>query len=167
MNIAVITGSSGLIGGESVEYLADKFDLIIGIDNNLRSYFFGKDANTDWNKNRLLEKYENFKSHPIDIRNYGDLEKLFNTYTKDIRLIIHTAAQPSHDWAALEPHTDFTINANGTLNLLELTRLNCSDAVFIFTSTNKSSDRTILPQFSKFLCYSAPMSVRTGKYNSC
>jgi CDP-paratose 2-epimerase len=137
MNIAIVTGSSGLIGGESVEFFHDKFDLIIGIDNNLRSYFFGADGSTDWNKNRLIEKFKNFKHHSADIRDYTALEIIFKEYSKDIKLIVHAAAQPSHDWAAKEPLTDFGVNALGTLNLLELTRLYCSDAVFIFTSTNK------------------------------
>ena len=137
MTIAIVTGSSGLIGGESVEFLADKFDLIIGIDNNLRSYFFGPEGSTEWNRNRLEEKFSNFKSHHADIRDHKALEPFFLKYGKDIKLIIHTAAQPSHDWAAKEPLTDFTVNANGTLNMLELTRLNCPEAVFIFTSTNK------------------------------
>jgi CDP-paratose 2-epimerase len=137
MKIAIITGSSGLIGGESVEFFHDKFDKIIGVDNNLRSYFFGADGSTIWNKNRLEEKYPNFETRNIDIRNYGDLESLFSEFGNDISMIVHTAAQPSHDWAAKEPLTDFGVNATGTLNLLELTRQHCQNAVFIFTSTNK------------------------------
>lgn len=137
MKIAIVTGSSGLIGGESVDFLASKFDKVIGIDNNLRSYFFGKNASTNWNRDRLRERHTNFESQEIDIREYGQLEKLFLEYGSDIDLIVHTAAQPSHDWAAKEPLTDFGVNAMGTLNLLELTRLHCPEAVFIFTSTNK------------------------------
>jgi len=140
MTVAFVTGSSGLIGGESVEFLADKFDRVIGIDNNLRSYFFGKEGNTEWNRSRLSQKYKNFISHPVDIRSYNDVEKLFKTYGTDVKLVIHAAAQPSHDWAAKEPLTDFSVNATGTINLLELTRLNCPDAVFILTSTNKVYD---------------------------
>jgi CDP-paratose 2-epimerase len=112
-------------------------DLIIGIDNDLRAYFFGKDASNELNRNELKRIIPNYLHHSLDIRNYGDLENIFAKYNADIKLIIHTAAQPSHDWAAREPITDFTINANGTLNLLELTRLYCPGAVFIFTSTNK------------------------------
>ncbi len=137
MNIALVTGAAGLIGSESVAFFAHRFDLVIGIDNNLRQYFFGQEASTEWNKNRIEEQFANYKHKNIDIRNYGKLEKLFKKYGSDIKLIIHTAAQPSHDWAAKEPLTDFTVNANGTLNLLELTRLHCENAVFIFTSTNK------------------------------
>lgn len=137
MNIAVITGSGGLIGSEAAGFISDKFDLIIGIDNDMRKFFFGEEASTEWNKRRLTEKFNNYKHYNIDIRNFDDLSKLFKSYEKDIKLIIHAAAQPSHDWAAKEPITDFSINANGTLNLLECTRINCPEAVFIFTSTNK------------------------------
>lgn len=137
MTIAIVTGSAGLIGSESVRFFSDKFDVIIGIDNDQRAYFFGQDASTEWCKTQLEENISNYKHYNLDIRNYADLETVFKEYNADIKLIIHTAAQPSHDWAAKEPITDFTINANGTLNLLELTRLNAPDAVFIYTSTNK------------------------------
>ena len=137
MNIALITGSAGLIGSESVEFFTSKFDKIIGIDNNLRSYFFGADASTDWNRLRIESTVPNYTHYHADIRNYSELEKIFQEYGKDIKLIVHTAAQPSHDWAAKEPLTDFGVNATGTLHLLELTRLHCGEAVFIFTSTNK------------------------------
>ncbi len=137
MSIAIITGSSGLIGGEAVDFFSSKFDNVIGIDNNMRAYYFGNDSSTLWNKTRLEKKYTNFSSENIDIRNYEVLEKLFKKYNSSIKLIVHTAAQPSHDWAAKDPITDFSVNATGTINLLELTRLYCSNAVFIFTSTNK------------------------------
>lgn len=137
MNIAVVTGANGLIGSESVAFLADKMDLVIGIDNDQRAYFFGPSASTRWNRSVLESKYSNYRQHNYDIRDYADLQKVFLEYGKDIKIVVHTAAQPSHDWAAKEPITDFTINANGTLNLLELTRLHCPKAVFIFTSTNK------------------------------
>lgn len=137
MNIAIVTGSGGLIGSESVSFLADKMDLIVGIDNDQRAYFFGADASTKWNKERLEGQFSNYKHYALDIRDYAGLQKIFEEYKTDIKLIVHTAAQPSHDWAAKEPLTDFTINANGTLNFLELTRQHCPEAVFIFTSTNK------------------------------
>jgi CDP-paratose 2-epimerase len=137
MNVAIITGSAGLIGSECVSFLAAKMDVIVGIDNDQRSYFFGSDASTKWNRNRLEDQYDNYVHYESDIRNYNSLEQIFSQYSTDIKLIIHTAAQPSHDWAAREPLTDFTINANGTLNLLELTRQYCPASVFIFTSTNK------------------------------
>jgi CDP-paratose 2-epimerase len=137
MNVAIITGSAGLIGSEAVAFFAGKFDKIIGIDNNLRQYFFGSDGNTSWNKNRLEESFANYEHHSADIRKVEELKTVFEKYKSDIRLIIHAAAQPSHDWAAREPFTDFSINANGTLNMLEMCREYCPKAVFIFTSTNK------------------------------
>lgn len=137
MNVALVTGSGGLIGGESVEFFADKFDLVVGIDNDMRAYFFGEGSSTAWNRNRLSEKFSNYRHYSADIRNVEDLRKIFAEYNADIKLVVHTAAQPSHDWAAKEPFTDFTVNANGTLNLLELTRQYAPTAVFIFTSTNK------------------------------
>lgn len=137
MKIALVTGSAGLIGSESVEFLSTRFDKIIGIDNNLRQYFFGKEASTEWNEKRLENTFGNYIHYNADIRDTAALEKIFKEYGTDISLIIHTAAQPSHDWAAKEPFTDFTVNANGTLNMLEMTRLHCPKAVFIFTSTNK------------------------------
>lgn len=137
MKIALITGAGGLIGSESVSFFADKFDLIIGVDNNMREYFFGKSASTQWNVERLQETFPNYVHYDVDIRDYGAMEQIFDKYSSDISLIVHTAAQPSHDWAAKEPLTDFTVNANGTMNMLELTRQYCPESVFIFTSTNK------------------------------
>ncbi|HVD98318.1 MAG TPA: NAD-dependent epimerase/dehydratase family protein [Cytophagaceae bacterium] len=137
MNIALITGSAGLIGSEAVAFFSDKFDLIVGVDNDMRQYFFGSNASTNWNRQRLESNYKNYTHHSLDIRDQQALDKLFNQYGKDIKLVLHTAAQPSHDWAAKEPFTDFTVNANGTLNMLEMTRIYCPEAVFIFTSTNK------------------------------
>ena len=137
MAVAIVTGSAGLIGSESVSFLADKFDLIVGIDNNLRQYFFGSDGSTEWNKQRIEDAYSNYRHYNVDIRDIKALERVFEEYKNDIKLIIHTAAQPSHDWAAKEPLTDFSVNATGTLHLLELTRKHCANAVFVFTSTNK------------------------------
>ena len=137
MNIAIITGSAGLIGSEAVKFFSDKFDLVVGIDNNLRQYFFGKEGSSDWNRRRLEKGFRNYRHHSADIRDLAALEGIFAEYSTDIRLVLHTAAQPSHDWAAKEPFTDFTVNANGTLNMLEMTRKYCPEAVFIFTSTNK------------------------------
>jgi CDP-paratose 2-epimerase len=137
MKIAIVTGSAGLIGSESVAFFSDKFDLVVGIDNNLREYFFGAEASTAWNKNRLEEQYKNYRHYNADIRSEEEIGRIFHKYGKDIALVVHTAAQPSHDWAAKEPFTDFTVNANGTLVMLEMTRQHCPEAVFIFTSTNK------------------------------
>jgi CDP-paratose 2-epimerase len=137
MRICLITGSGGLIGSEAAEFFAGHFDKIIGIDNDMRAYFFGEGASTSWNVSRLSGKLENYEHFNIDIRDFVKLEELFAKYGSDIKLVLHTAAQPSHDWAAKEPFTDFTVNANGTLNALEATKRYCPDAVFIFTSTNK------------------------------
>lgn len=137
MKIALITGASGLIGSESVNFFKDKFDKIIGIDNNMRSYFFGQNASTEGTRNKIIDSVPNYEHYDIDIRTYESLEIVFKKYGEQIKLIIHTAAQPSHDWAAKEPFTDFGVNAMGTLNMLELTRQNCPQATFIFTSTNK------------------------------
>ncbi|MFN6471078.1 MAG: NAD-dependent epimerase/dehydratase family protein [Nostoc sp. SerVER01] len=138
MTIVVVTGSAGLIGSESVRFFCERGFVVVGIDNNMRQVFFGENASTEWNRDLLLKDYgEKYIHHTIDIRDHEAIAKIFQTYGKDIRLIIHTAAQPSHDWAAREPYTDFTVNANGTLVLLENTRQNCPDAVFIFCSTNK------------------------------
>lgn len=137
MRIAVVTGSSGLIGSEAVKFLAKKGFKVVGIDNDMRKYFFGTEASTDWNAQILKKEVSGFDHREIDIRDRDALEKVFSQYNIDIDLIVHTAAQPSHDWAAKEPFTDFTINANGTLNLLEMARKYCPKAVFIFTSTNK------------------------------
>jgi CDP-paratose 2-epimerase len=137
MSIAIITGSSGLIGSESVAFFSSKFEKVIGIDNDMRQYFFGEQASTNWNRLRLEEHFSNFIHYKVDIRNQAEIESIFNEYGGDIKLVVHTAAQPSHDWAAKEPHTDFTVNANGTLNMLEATRQFAPEAVFIFTSTNK------------------------------
>lgn len=136
-SVCIITGSSGLIGSESVTFFSEKFDKVIGIDNNMRKYFFGDEASTEWNTNKLVSDVVNFEHHNIDIRDVEMLEQLFKQYGDNIKLVVHTAAQPSHDWAAKEPITDFTVNANGTLNLLETTRKYSPEATFIFTSTNK------------------------------
>jgi len=137
MSVVIITGSSGLVGSESVDFFCNKGFDVIGIDNNLRKTFFGKEASTTWVKNKLIKKHKNFKNYNIDIRNIGSLEKIFKNFKKNISLIIHCAAQPSHDYGKDFPILDFNVNATGTLNLLELTKNYCSSAPFIFMSTNK------------------------------
>lgn len=137
MNVLIVSGSGGLIGSESVAFMNDKFDLIVGIDNDMRSYFFGDKASTSWSINRLKNTYPNYQHRHCDIREKNQVLSIFEEFGSDIKMVIHTAAQPSHDWAAKEPFTDFSVNAIGTLNLLEATRLHCANAVFIFTSTNK------------------------------
>ena len=136
MSIAIVTGSCGLIGSEMCFYLLQKGFEVHGIDNDMRAYFFGEKASTNWNLSRL-NKHKNYLHYNADIRNTEEINAIFKKLQKNINFVLHTAAQPSHDWAAREPITDFTVNANGTLNILEATRLNCPDAVFIFTSTNK------------------------------
>lgn len=136
MKIALVTGSAGLIGSESVRFLAKKDYLVVGVDNNMREYFFGKEASTAWNKKKLEEEFPTaYQHHSVDIRDNAEIEKIFQKNKFDI--IIHTAAQPSHDWAAKEPFTDFSVNANGTLVVLENYRKYSPEATFIYTSTNK------------------------------
>jgi CDP-paratose 2-epimerase len=138
MSVVVITGSAGLIGSEAATYFAGLGLDIVGIDNDMRRVFFGDDASTKWNRERLEKSLgKAYTHHDLDIRDEKAIGQLFQRYGKDIVLVIHAAAQPSHDWAAREPFTDFTINANGTLVLLEATRQYCPDAVFVFMSTNK------------------------------
>ncbi len=134
--IVLVTGSGGLIGSESVEFFVRQGFRVVGIDNNMRKYFFGASGSTKWNSDRLKKAYEKDYIHIVaDIRDEKAITKIFSQYNFD--LIIHTAAQPSHDWATKEPLTDFSINATGTLILLENFRQHCPEAVFIFTSTNK------------------------------
>ncbi len=137
MSVLIVTGSGGLIGSEAVRFFAPYFETVIGIDNDQRQYFFGKNASVEWNIKNLKEECPNYMHASVDIREQTELLRIYQKYTSSIKLIIHTAAQPSHDWAIKEPLTDFSINATGTMNLLELTRQHCPDAVFIFTSTNK------------------------------
>jgi len=137
MSLVIITGSTGLVGSEAVNFFCDKGFDVIGIDNNLRKFFFGKDGSTIWVKNKLLKRNKNFKNLNLDIRNYEKLKKIFKKYSRNVSLIIHCAAQPSHDYGKNHPIIDFNVNATGTLNLLELTKKYCPNSPFIFMSTNK------------------------------
>jgi CDP-paratose 2-epimerase len=138
MALAIVTGSAGLIGSETVRFLADAGFDIIGIDNDLRRQFFGEEASTSRNRQELLRAYpERYRHHDLDIRDQDAVEALFARHGSAISFVVHTAAQPSHDWAAREPRTDFFVNAVATHNLLEATRLHAPEAVFVFTSTNK------------------------------
>src|SRR3954453_12144767 len=137
MKTAIVTGAAGLIGSESVRFLCDRGFRVIGIDNDMRRYFFGEGASTHWMVERLIAAYPNFHNKNFETHHLEALSKLFEEHSSGIALVLHTAAQPSHDWAAREPLTDFTVNANGTLVLLEMTRRHAPDAPFIFTSTNK------------------------------
>jgi len=136
MTNAIVTGSAGLIGSETVKFLHEKGMDVIGIDNNLREYFFGSDGSTHWMARELSSSLPNYRHLDIDIRDQDGIFKLFREES-DISLVVHCAAQPSHDWAAREPLTDFGVNAHGTMILLEATRRYAPEAVFIFTSTNK------------------------------
>jgi CDP-paratose 2-epimerase len=137
MAVAVITGSAGLIGAEASRFFAGKGLDIIGIDNDMRREFFGAEASTLWSRRRLEAELPGYRHYDLDIRDQTALVDLFGQYKTNVAVIIHTAAQPSHDWAAKAPFVDFSINATGTLNLLEVMRQYCPDACFIFTSTNK------------------------------
>ncbi len=138
MPAAIITGSGGLIGSESVRRLVEGGFEVIGLENDMRARFFGADASTARTTESLLERYSGeFRSLEIDIRDTDGVARVFAERAPEVELVIHTAAQPSHDWAATDPQTDFAVNANGTLNLLEATRLNAPNATFIFCSTNK------------------------------
>lgn len=137
MDIAIVTGSAGLIGAEAVRLFASRGYHVVGIDNNMREYFFGKDASTDWSRQNLESTVASYQHFNIDIRDQAFVNQVFAEFNSDVRVIIHTAAQPSHDWAASQPQVDFSVNANGTLNLLEACREFCPEASFIYTSTNK------------------------------
>ena len=137
MSVALVTGSAGLIGSEACKrFHAEGLD-VAGVDNDLRRYFFGEGASTDGTRAKLETSLPRYRHHAVDIRNAEAVDAAFAEYLADISVVIHTAAQPSHDWAAREPLTDFAVNATGTLHLLEATRKHCPEAVFIFTSTNK------------------------------
>lgn len=137
MSVALVTGSAGLVGSESCKKLHAEGMEVIGIDNDLRAHFFGASASTAGNRARLEATLSRYSHHHTDIRDKEAIFKLFERYGKGISLVVHTAAQPSHDWASRDPLMDFSVNATGTLNLLEATRQHAPEAVFIFTSTNK------------------------------
>jgi CDP-paratose 2-epimerase len=137
MSVAIISGSAGLVGSETVGYFAAKGMDVVGIDNDMRKEFFGDEASTTWVRDRLKREIKSYTHLQSDIRDQAEIFRIFERHGKDIKLIVHTAAQPSHDWAARNPMMDFTVNANGTLVLLEATRKFAPEAVFIFVSTNK------------------------------
>jgi len=137
MSVALVTGSAGLVGSEASLYFGKLGYDIVGVDNDMRKVFFGDEASTAWNVSRIRSGVKNYQHVDSDIRDRNGMLSLFRRYGKSIELVIHTAAQPSHDWAAREPFTDFDINAGGTLNILEAARLTCPDAVAIIMSTNK------------------------------
>jgi CDP-paratose 2-epimerase len=134
----MITGSGGLIGSESVRHFVEAGFDVVGIENDMRARFFGPSASTAHTTQRLINTYgPTFRSEELDIRDRDGIDGAFARLGHSLEMVIHTAAQPSHDWAASDPQTDFTVNANGTLNLLEATRKHAPGAAFIFCSTNK------------------------------
>jgi CDP-paratose 2-epimerase len=137
VSIAIVSGAAGLVGSEAVRHFASLGLRVVGIDNNMRAQFFGEEASTIRIRERLLNDVPSYVHHDVDIRDEVAIRGIFEGYGRDIALVIHAAAQPSHDWAATNPTMDFTVNANGTLVILEATRRYSPDAVFIFTSTNK------------------------------
>ena len=137
MGVAIVTGSGGLIGSESVKRLVESGLRVVGIENDMRSRFFGAEASTAEVTAELEAELAEFSSHDVDIRDSEGVRRIFAEHAGAIEVVVHTAAQPSHDWAAREPQVDFGVNANGTLNLLEAAREHALDAPFVFCSTNK------------------------------
>jgi CDP-paratose 2-epimerase len=137
MATVIVTGSAGLIGSETARRFARDGVGVVGIDNDMRSQFFGAEASTKKTRDELISNVRGYEHHDLDIRDSSAITKLFKEHRSNIEAVVHTASQPSHDWAARDPQTDFTVNANGTLNLLEAARKVCPEAPFIFTSTNK------------------------------
>lgn len=137
MAVAIVTGSGGLIGSEACKRFAKEGLDVVGIDNNMRAYFFGEEASTRKTVQTLEQRVHGYRHRHADIRDAEGINKIFGEFGGEIRVVVHTAAQPSHDWAAREPQTDFGVNAVGTLNLLEAAREHCPEAPFLFTSTNK------------------------------
>ena len=138
MSVAIVTGSAGLVGSEAALHFASLGLDVVGIDNDMRAHFFGREASTAWNVANLRSTLGRaYRHHEFDIRDRDAIFDLFERYGDSIAVVIHAAAQPSHDWAARDPIMDFDINAVGTLNALEATRRSSPEAVFIFISTNK------------------------------
>src|SRR5260370_13213953 len=137
MRTVIVTGSAGLIGSEAVKRFAKEGTHVVGIDNDMRAQFFGAEASTKKTRDDLIANVRSYEHHDLDIRDASAVAELFKRHRGHIEAIVHTASQPSHDWAARDPQTDFRVNANGTLNLLEAMRTFSPEAPFIFTSTNK------------------------------
>lgn len=138
MPVAIITGASGLVGSVAARFLHAQGLSVVGIDNYMRGYFFGPEASTQRNTEALPRDLSDYRHREIDIRDQQHVDEVFAHYGEAISLVLHAAAQPSHDWAARDPLTDFSVNATGTLILLDAVRRHCPNAVFIFTSTNKA-----------------------------
>src|SRR5690349_3990935 len=134
---AIVTGSGGLVGSEAATHFARAGYDVIGVENDMRARFFGPEASTAQTTQRLRAELPGFRSEELDVRDADGVLRLFERVGPALDLVVHAAAQPSHDWAASDPQTDFAVNANGTLNLLEATRRVQPAATFIYTSTNK------------------------------
>ncbi|MDQ6622959.1 MAG: SDR family NAD(P)-dependent oxidoreductase, partial [Verrucomicrobiota bacterium] len=130
----IVTGSAGLIGSETVKHFAREGQRVVGLDNDMRRQFFGAEASTRATRDQLVATIRDYQHHDVDIRDALDVRDVFKAHAGQIKAVVHTAAQPSHDWAARDPQMDFTVNANGTLNLLEAAREFCPEAPFVFTS---------------------------------
>ena len=137
MRVAIVTGSAGLIGSETVKRFGHDGARVLGIDNDMRAEFFGPEASTKKTREELVKNVRGYEHHGLDVRDASAIADLFKQHAGKIDAVVHTASQPSHDWAARDPQTDFGVNATGTLNLLEAARKYCPEAPFIFTSTNK------------------------------
>jgi len=137
MAVAVITGSSGLVGSEAARFFHARGLEIVGIDNNMRRVFFAEDGSVEWNAEQLRRDLAHFRHLRLDVRDREAIDQVFRDLGRDIAVVVHAAVQPSHDWAARAPFTDFSVNATGTLVMLEATRQHAPEATFIFTSTNK------------------------------
>ena len=135
--VILVSGSAGLIGSETVRRFGQEDYCVVGLDNDMRSRFFGPEASTQKTRDRLIDDFHNYDHRDVDIRDRSAVENVFAQHRGRIEAVVHTAAQPSHDWAARDPHTDFGVNATGTLNILEAARQFCPEAPFVFTSTNK------------------------------
>lgn len=163
MSVVIITGSGGLIGSEAVNYFYDKFDEVVGIDNNLRKSFFGSSASV-LNNIQSHKKIDNYSHNNVDIRDLSKINKIFKKYGNSIKLIVHCAAQPSHDFAASDPFLDYSVNSTGTLNLLESFRTYSKNAVFIHCSTNKVyGDRSNSELYVEKKTRYSPKSIKISK----
>lgn len=137
MGVAIVTGAGGLIGSEASIFLMEQGLDVIGVENDMRAYFFGAEASTQWRIGELEARHKSFRHANVDIRDFDAIKALVANCAKDLTVVIHAAAQPSHDWAAREPFTDFSVNAQGTLNMLEAVRQHAPQVPFLFLSTNK------------------------------
>jgi CDP-paratose 2-epimerase len=166
MAVAVISGSAGLIGAEAARFFAAKGLDVVGIDNDMRHEFFGAEASTLWARHRLQIELKGYRHFDVDIRDQQSVTDIFGRYNTNVAVVVHTAAQPSHDWAAKAPVVDFSVNAVGTLTLLEATRQFCPEACFIFTSTNKVYGDTpnLLPLIEQETRWELPESHSFGRH---